>query len=675
MDLAEQLRQGAERLLQKEFSFATCHETNYRLRTDQVSVFQEFANYLQDLVTRPGLDHLSPFCRIILPPRTGKTVIAGHIIAMTGLSATIIVPTRALVIQTAEALKAQMNGSVPLGVFYSGEKQVVSPGINVITYASLQIHSKQGSLPGAIKMSALIFVDEAHHSMTKLRMKVLNHAFDPWAVRIALTATPKYNEAKQLDHFFPDKIHEIDLFEAMSLGLLAPVRVWVAEVDTGRSRVRMIAGDFEKATLGRLMSTAPFFKTVEIFRYSRSNHHIPCLIVCASRQQAYDLQKYLEKYRPVHHPGPGLILGETPDKRRNQLLAAFDQGKIDTLIQVGVLIEGWDSPICKLLIDLAPSTSKVRATQKYFRVMTQYQEKEAKIYVILPEKLPRHAILPMDLLLRNGDEYRCGNMINSQKESDPLRPLDTHLESPVKGVVVKKRILVGGARLELPRLKPDQPDQVRRVLESCPGFDPGNPCIRKEFIGLRFYHPLFTGSGKTLLGWLGVGYVKNAFWIFLAKLYPETTGYFFLIKNSALRVNEASLMEIHHSCQKDVDYFKSELLKSSEDGRPEDPFPEILSMLQGGTREGRTPEQLLLDKEEMEQFFNVLATIENRYRQVVIWRLGLDEPEPLTYLEIAQNLDLSRERARQIVSRGLRMVRHRLARRDREEALSRSLLP
>ncbi len=136
-------------------------------------------------------DHPSPFCQIILPPRTGKTVIAGHIIAMTGLSATIIVPTRALVIQTADALKEQLNGSVPLGVFYGGEKRVVHPGINVTTYASLQKHSRQGSLPRAMGQSALIFVDEAHHAMTKLRMKVLNRAFDPCAVRIALTATPK----------------------------------------------------------------------------------------------------------------------------------------------------------------------------------------------------------------------------------------------------------------------------------------------------------------------------------------------------------------------------------------------------------------------------------------------------------------------------------------------------
>ncbi len=231
---------------------------------------------------------------------------------------------------------------------------------------------------------------------------------------------------------------------------------------------------------------------------------------------------------------------------------------------------------------------------------------------------------------------------------------------------MKKRILVGGARLARPGLKPDHPDQVRLVLESCSGFDPGNPCIRKEFFGLRFYHPLFTGTGKTLLGWLGVGYGKNAFWIFLAKLYPETTGYFFLTKNSAFRVNEASLMEIHHSCRKDVDYFESELFKPTEDGRPEDPFPEILSMLQGGIKEGRTPEQLLLDKEEMDQVFRVMDKIDSRYRQVLIWRLGLDEPEPLTYSEIARNLDLSRERVRQIVSKSFRILRSKLARLDRE---------
>jgi superfamily II DNA or RNA helicase len=76
--------------------------------------------------------------------------------------------------------------------------------------------------------------------MTKLRMQALNQAFDRKAIRIALTATPDYNEKRSLQRFFPDLIHEIDLAEAFAMELLAPTRMWVVEVDANASTVRFV---------------------------------------------------------------------------------------------------------------------------------------------------------------------------------------------------------------------------------------------------------------------------------------------------------------------------------------------------------------------------------------------------------------------------------------------------
>ncbi|MBI4822177.1 MAG: hypothetical protein HY791_38315 [Deltaproteobacteria bacterium] len=67
------------------------------------------------------------------------------------------------------------------------------------------------------------------------------------------------------------------------------------------------------------------------------------------------------------------------------------------VIQVAVLIESWDAPRCKLLVDLAPSASRVRATQNINRVLTRYQDSEAQIVVLLPKDLPAMPRLPMKL--------------------------------------------------------------------------------------------------------------------------------------------------------------------------------------------------------------------------------------------------------------------------------------
>ncbi len=104
--------------------------------------------------------------------------------------------------------------------------------------------------------------------MTSARVKTMRGAFEEKAIRVALTATPDYNAQKRLRRFFPRLIHELELFDALESGLLAPSRMWVVEVDADASTVRFIAGDYERETLGRLMSSSLFFKAVEVFRYS-----------------------------------------------------------------------------------------------------------------------------------------------------------------------------------------------------------------------------------------------------------------------------------------------------------------------------------------------------------------------------------------------------------------------
>jgi superfamily II DNA or RNA helicase len=46
---------------------------------------------------------------------------------------------------------------------------------------------------------------------------------------------------------------------------------------------------------------------------------------------------------------PALVLGETPRAEREAILSACGRGTIDTIVRVGVLVEGWNAPECKLL--------------------------------------------------------------------------------------------------------------------------------------------------------------------------------------------------------------------------------------------------------------------------------------------------------------------------------------
>jgi hypothetical protein len=626
------------------------------LRREQRAVFSDFMAYLLEVATRPAGSSGAPFCRIILPPRTGKTVIAGHIIGRAGLTTTVLVPTRTLVYQTAQVLRRQLP-RVPLGLFCGEEDSVVEHGVNIATYAMAQRKAVH-ALPAPLRTAALVFADEAHHVMTEPRLRLLREAFDPGALRIALTATPDYDSERRLARFFPDLIHEVSLAEALRLELVAPLRVWVAEVDADGSEVRLQGGDYESGMLGRLMSSAPFFRAVELFRYSPLNASLPALICCVSRQQAYDLSKHLDQHRPTGRAAPLLLLGETARAEREQALARFERGEADTLIQVGVLLEGWSSPRCKLLMDLSPSTSRVRATQKYFRVMTRNGAEEARIYVLLPQHLPRTPVLPMDLLGTHLEEYECGELLGPPADGGQRRPLERHEKTPVAGVRLKKRILLS-TRLESPRLDPSNTRDVRRVLDSCAEFDPAS-CGPYRFQGLLFNHPLFTGRGAFLLEWLKVRPTREAFAALLCRLYPEAAARSFLRQRGEWREEP--------TCGEDLLHLEQALADSiARTGKPDPRLLLAWSTLSAEPRAPLSPERQLLRDERNAFMHTLVQRLKPRKRKLVTERFGLSGHPARTIQELSEGEGVSKGRVAGLLWVSLRQMRNWLRRKDAQE--------
>ncbi len=474
-------------------------------------------------------------------------------------------------------------------------------------------------------------------------MGLLESGFPSGSLRIALTATPDYSAERRLKHHFPKLISELDLYDALDRRLLAPVRMWVAEVDEDASKVRLIAGDYDGEALGRLMSSAPFFRAAEIFRYQADNRSIPALISCASRRQASDLKAYLDRHRPTSCPKPSLILGETPEDQRIDILNRFENGEIDTLIQVGVLIEGWNSPSCKLLIDLAPSRSRVRATQKFFRLMTKNSDSEARIYVIMPSALNALPILPVDLFGNPFEEYECGTLLETEQKSSSRRTTVHTAPTPIAGVKLRKRISFA-QNLSRPTLDRKKLVHIRRVLLSSNAFDSEKPCSFLAFQRIHFTHPLFVGSGGLLLDHCRIR-DRHSYRDWLTSLYPETMANRFLSSsewNKNGRSNE------------------SDLARLFEEG-DEPPALRWQGWLTLGGRiekQWGTPEDFAISCEDYTKLWRLIDKLKPRERSVLSMRFGLDGFGMYTYREIGDIYELSVERIRQIVAKAMRKIRY-----------------
>ncbi|TAL19345.1 hypothetical protein EPN90_03830 [Patescibacteria group bacterium] len=611
---------------------------------EQRGVYADAIEYFEDVAAGSDLEENLPFGRIILPPRTGKTVIASRLIGGTGLPSLFIVPTRTLVDQITNELAAQLPG-IPIG-YFSGEGQsLVEGGVNVATYAILQRRFQDGRLPKVIRSALLIFADEGHHSMTAQRMGMLQHSFEPHAVRIALTATPDYSEQRILSAYFPHLIHEISLQEAVEMDLLAPVRVWAAEVDVDGSMVTIVQGDYREDVLGRLMSAAPIFEAVKFFRYGEGNAGTPALVTCKTRQQAYDLYKYLLAHRPDGTQTPAIILGET--RNRESILQDFEEGRIDTLISVGVLIEGWNSPRCKLLVDLAPSVSRVRATQKFCRVMTKRGDEEATIVMLMPKNLPEQPIMPMELFLPSADEYAQGELIGSsrQLEQSVVSVLRHPRIHPIVGVELKSRIVLA-ARFDKPKLKADRPSDVCAVVLSNPDFEAERPCSLRKFRWMLFQHRLFYGRGYQLLRYLGVPNTVEGYSSFISRHFPEGSANTSLLREGLL--NE-------RSCADDVEMLQSALLEGApSDGQQHEGFENGWLAATGGRWSDTSPEDVVCAHEERFILWQIMKLEFSRLGlgitpRVVASYFGAGV-EPIGVAEIAQKHNLSSEQVGKLIA-------------------------
>ena len=266
----------------------------------------------------------------------------------------------------------------------------------------------------------------------------------------------------------------------------------------------------------------------------------------------------------------------------------------------------------------------MRATQKYFRVMTPYEDEEAAILVLLPRQLWRPPVTPLDILLEPGEEYACGTHVSGGSPS-PRR--DPRAFPHVSRVTLRHRVLVH-ASLTVPTLDRHALEDVREVLESHPEFEPAMGAM--AFRALWFAHPTFSGSGTALLSYLRVLNRKGAYLDWLAPLYPEA-------------VADRILGMVDHA----DDVHSAELA-----------WDDRVRLALGYLPDVSGPDAHLIAEGRRNQVDWMIGKLSPRGQLAVSLSFGMRGHREHTLEEIGKHLDVSRERARQIIAKALRCLRH-----------------
>src|SRR4051812_8106474 len=257
----------------------------------------------------------------------------------------------------------------------------------------------------------IVICDEAHTALGEKTSGAIRAWSGP--VFIGMTATGALI-ARHVTDLFPTQTSRFDLAQAARRGVISPLRCvrippgpgvrTIAKVPLRRGEVDT---EFDQEMLAELLDQLPFNLAIADLYKTRFNG-VPGVVYAAGVRHAYNVAS---AFRDVGMKAQA-VSGETPKRELAQILARYERGDIDVLVNAQLLAEGWNSPRATVCMHLAPTASKRIYQQRVGRVTRRQQGKEAGIVVDFVHPATTHddPVVTLHSLL-DRDVYRGGAIV------------------------------------------------------------------------------------------------------------------------------------------------------------------------------------------------------------------------------------------------------------------------
>ncbi len=257
----------------------------------------------------------------------------------------------------------------------------------------------------------IVICDEAHTALGEKTSAAIRKWTGP--IFIGMTATGALI-ARHVTDLFPTQTSRFDLAQAARRGVIAPLRCvrispgvgvrTIAKVPLRRGEVDT---EFDQDELAKLLDQQPFNLAAANLYKTRFNG-VPGVVYAAGVQHAYNLA---EAFRAEGLKAQA-VSGETPKRELAEILARYERGDIDVLINAQLLAEGWNSPRATVCLHLAPTASKRIYQQRVGRVTRRHPGKEAGLVVDFVHPATKHddPVVTLHSLL-DRDVYRGGAIV------------------------------------------------------------------------------------------------------------------------------------------------------------------------------------------------------------------------------------------------------------------------
>ena len=345
------------------------------------------------------------------PTASGKTIAAaGFVEAARKLGILILTHRRLLVSQFKRDLTTEGYGERFTDPILQGATPSEVNPITIQTYAWFARHGTE--LDG--KAYHLVICDEAHTALGEKTSAAIRAFSEP--LFIGMTATEQLI-AKQVSDVFPASVDDLPLGDAARRGLIAPLRCLRVPPAAAINSVPIVGGDFEERALAAVLDHKALNQAAASLYRDRFDS-TPGIVYAAGVDHAYNLA---QEFRAAGLKAEA-VSGRTPPVKLAEILAAYERGEIDILINAMLLAEGWNSPRATVVMHLAPTASRRVYQQRIGRIMRMHPRKEAGIVVDFVNKGATHNDRAVSLhSLLGADFYREGARVTPAPRRRPNR--------------------------------------------------------------------------------------------------------------------------------------------------------------------------------------------------------------------------------------------------------------
>src|SRR4051794_34861401 len=332
------------------------------------------------------------------PTASGKTIAAsGFVEAARTMGVLILTHRRLLVDQFRRELTDHGYRDRLAPEILEGQKIRNASPITIQTYAWFARHV------GELSRDAyqLVICDEAHTALGEKTSAAIRSFPEP--IYIGMTATEQLI-AKQVSDVFPASVDDLPLSDAARRGLIAPLRCLRVPPVAAIHNVPIVGGDFDEGALAAALDHQALNLAAAAL-YKERFDSSPGVVYAAGVEHAYNLAT---EFRAVGLKAEA-VSGKTPPVKLAEILAGYERGEIDILINAMLLAEGWNSPRATIVMHLAPTASKRVYQQRIGRIMRIHPRKEAGVVIDFVPKGATHSERVVSLhSLLDADFYREG---------------------------------------------------------------------------------------------------------------------------------------------------------------------------------------------------------------------------------------------------------------------------